>query len=116
VRRGDILEHYVLPKGFIDSLYTSDVSGHSGPLVRPTTIWYGHGGYGTPYNDGAGRLIDGSPWTGSGNVAQDCAGILFLNCPDGAPTRENIVKGMRWCEDEWTDPPAGGKRIYPGWI
>lgn len=124
VKRGPQFEHYALPAGFIDSVDVSKVPNFSqlGALdyAAPLTTYMGHGGYGTPYNYGAGREILGSPWpaelgSSSGNVAQDFSGIAVHKFTGGAPPREAIVKALRWCETDWS-ANAAGKRLYPGLI
>lgn len=124
VKRGTVIEHYALPRGFIDSVDLANEPSFDqlGTLdyAAPTHTYMGHGGYGTPYNYGAGRLILGSPWpvelgSSSGEVGQDFAGVAVYKFSNGAPTREEIVKCLRWSENEWTTK-SSGKRLYPGLI
>ena len=113
VRRGDVIEHYSLPRGFIDSTELSNVPSSNRPVLSaPDVVNLGHGGYGTPAYNGAGRDITAAaPWSNSGNVAQDYAGVAILNY---APSMEKMVAGLRWIKDEWTTKTSG-KRLYPGW-
>lgn len=117
VRRGSMLESYILPRGFVDALDMNDfgLSTHVGYLESPTITYLGHGGYGTPYNNGVGQQGGLPNWDNSGDVAQDYAGLAVLAFSNGAPSMEQIVKGLRWVENEWTTKTSG-KRMYPGWI
>ena len=117
VKRGQLIEHYCLPRGFIDSFNLSShvlMDSHS-DIIAPTIADLGHGGYGTPYNNGVGRVVGGAPWDNNGDVAQDYAGIAVYKFSNGAPPMSEIVKCLRWCEQEWTEN-ATGKRLYPGFI
>ena len=117
VRRGTLLEYYCLPKGFVDDfdILKSSQPAAAGYLDPATKTDMGHGGYETPYDDGVGRDIEfNPPWSLAGDVAQDYAGVAVYGFENGAPSMEDVVKGMRWSETEWTTKSTG-KRLYPGW-
>lgn len=118
VRRGRYVEHYCLPRGFIDSLdlYNSeaDVADMHIDIASPIVTSLGHGGYGTPANNGVGRTIGfAPPWDNDGYIGQDYAGLVVYVFGNGAPSRATIIRALRWCENEWTTK-SSGKRLYPG--
>lgn len=116
VKRGGFFEHYVSTgRGLVDK-FSVDVD-----LGTPSHYSLGHGGYGTPQPEttrvsNLQAWVNNPPVSGAVTYAQDYTGLLTLIFSKGAPSRESVIAGLGWLENDWGDPVGGVKRLYPGWI